>query len=289
MPHLVHVLALAAALCSASSTIFIRQGLRGGDPYTAAWISFAVGTIGLWLGVLLTGAAVHVSAEGILLFVLAGLIGTVGGRLSRFIGIQKVGASVAAAIGNLQPLIASGLAIALLGERVTLPILAGTMVIVFGTVLLSASGQRMGFRPWQLAFPLLSATCFGVVAVLRKVGLGHAGPLLGAAINLTTAVIAYTALLVASGHRGLLTIPRRNAVHFVAAGVAENAGVFMTIVALSFGAVSVVTPLTACTPLFVLLLSPFFLRGVEVPTGRVVTGTLLIVFGVYLITALSGR
>jgi hypothetical protein len=38
----------------------------------------------------------------------------------------------------------------------------------------------------------------------------------------------------------------------------------------------------------VLLLSPIFLRGVEVLTTRLIIGTLLIVAGVYLITALSG-
>jgi drug/metabolite transporter (DMT)-like permease len=73
----------------------------------------------------------------------------------------------------------------------------------------------------------------------------------------------------------------------VLAGVAENAAVFMTIVGLSLGAVSVVTPLTASAPIFVLLLSPFLLRGVEVLTARVIVGTVLIVLGVYLITALA--
>jgi hypothetical protein len=38
-----------------------------------------------------------------------------------------------------------------------------------------------------------------------------------------------------------------------------------------------------------LLLAPFLLRGVEILTGRVIAGTVLIVLGVYLITALSGR
>ena len=36
---LVAVLALAAALLSAVATIFARQGLRGSDPYTGAWVN----------------------------------------------------------------------------------------------------------------------------------------------------------------------------------------------------------------------------------------------------------
>jgi drug/metabolite transporter (DMT)-like permease len=69
----------------------------------------------------------------------------------------------------------------------------------------------------------------------------------------------------------------------------ENAGVLLTIVALTLGAVSVVIPLTAAMPIFVLILSHFFLKGVEVITARVVAGALLIVLGVCVITALAGH
>jgi uncharacterized membrane protein len=77
--------------------------------------------------------------------------------------------------------------------------------------------------------------------------------------------------------------------YFVLAGLTENVGVFMNVVALSLGTVSVVTPLYGTAPIFVLLLAPIFLRDVETLSARVVAGTLLIVFGVYLITALTGR
>jgi uncharacterized membrane protein len=53
--------------------------------------------------------------------------------------------------------------------------------------------------------------------------------------------------------------------------------------------VSVVTPLYGSSPIFVLLLSFFFLRGIERMNARVVIGTLLIVLGIYLLAALSGR
>ena len=285
---IVPVLALAAALLSAAATIFVRQGLRRGDPYTGVWINMIVGAVGLWIGVIVTGGIGKVSLRSLLLFASAGLIGTVGGRLTRFLAIAKVGAAVSAAVGNLTPLIASLLAILLLGERVTPPILAGTVVIVAGTVLLSTSGQRLGFRPWQIVLPLTSATCFGIVAIIRKIGLGEMGPVLGTAIILTTAMIAFSALMLASGHRGIYGCRGRTLVYFIVAGIMENAGVFLTIVALSFGAVSVVMPLAFSTPVFVLLFTPFFLRGVEILTARVVVGTVLIVLGVYLITALAG-
>jgi uncharacterized membrane protein len=285
----VHVLALLAAFSSAGATILIRQGLRGGSPYTGLWINLVVGTAGLWVAVLATGGLGHPSARGIGFFVLAGLVGTVGGRLLRFVSIDKVGASIAAALTNLNPLISAALAILLLGEKVTLPIFAGTVVIVAGTVLLSVGGQRLGVRPAHLALPLLSALCFGVVAILRKLGLSQMGAIAGTAVNALTALIAFTTFLLASGRGNVLVSRGRSLAYFVAAGFAENTGVLLNVVALGLGTVSVVAPLYGAMPIFVLFLSLLFLRGIEALNGRVVMGTLLIVFGIYLITALSGR
>lgn len=286
--RLVHVLALASALCTAGATIFIRQGLRGGGPYTGFWINVVVGTVGLWAGVFVAGGPRRLSATGLAFFVLAGLIGTVAGRLLRFVAIEKVGASITAALINLNPLVSTGLAILLLGEEVTLPILVGTLIIVVGTTLLSAGGRRSGLRLRHLALPVMSATCFGVVAILRKLGLSETGALLGSAINATTAFVAFTAFLVVSGQRDVMMCRGRSLAHFIAAGVAENLGVFLTIVALSVGSVSVVVPLSGVAPIFVLFLSFVFLRGIETLGGRLILGTVLIVLGVYFITALSG-
>lgn len=289
MPQTLHLLALGGALFSGLATIWIRQGLRGSDPYTGFFVNVVVGTVSLWTAVIATGGLGHVSPRGALFFMCAGLIGTVGGRLLRFVSIEKVGASIAAALINLNPFVSTALAIALLGENITIPIVIGTAVIVAGTTLLSLGGKRLGFRLRLLALPILSAGCFGVVAVLRKLGLSDTSAVVGSAINVTTALVAYSAFLIASGRVGVMVCRGRSLAYFAAAGLAENMGVFMNVVALGMGRVSVVTPLYGTAPLFVLALAPLFLRDVERLTTRVVVGTLLIVFGVYLITALSGR
>jgi drug/metabolite transporter (DMT)-like permease len=169
-------------------------------------VRYLVGTVSLWIAVLVTGGPGRVSARGALFFVFAGRIGTVGGRLLRFVSIERVGASIAATLINLNPFVSSTLAIVLLGERVTVPIVVGTAVIVAGTTLLSAGGMRLGFRPGQLLLPLLSAVCFGVVAVLRKLGLRDTGQIVGSAINLTTALVAFTAFLLASRRGGVAAV-----------------------------------------------------------------------------------
>jgi uncharacterized membrane protein len=73
----------------------------------------------------------------------------------------------------------------------------------------------------------------------------------------------------------------------VVAGVMENLGVLLVLVALSLGQVSVVTPFNGTTPLFVLALASLLLKDVERLTGRIVLGTVLIVLGVFLLTAVE--
>jgi uncharacterized membrane protein len=76
----------------------------------------------------------------------------------------------------------------------------------------------------------------------------------------------------------------RSVWYFIAAGVAENAGVFLTLVALGLGTVSIIAPLAGTAPLFVLPMTFIFLKGVETLSGRVVLGVLCIVLGVYFLT-----
>jgi len=285
----VAVLALSSALLSAAATILIRKGLRGYGPYTGVWINMAVGTVCLWVAVLFTGGLGRPTTTAIGLFVLAGLIGTVAGRVLRFVAIEAVGAAITGAFMNVTPLVSSGLAIVFLGERVTPPVVAGTLVIVAGATLLSTGGRRLGVRPAQLWLPILSATCFGIVAILRKLGLSGMAPVPGTAVNVTTALVVFTGFLLASGQRGVMACRGRNLVYFIAAGVAENLGVFLVVLALSIGTVSVVAPLTNVTPLFVIVFSLLFLRGVETLNARVIGGAMLIVLGACLITALGGR
>jgi uncharacterized membrane protein len=73
--------------------------------------------------------------------------------------------------------------------------------------------------------------------------------------------------------------------YFVVAGMMENTGVLLVLVALELGQVSIVTPLNGTAPLFVLALAFVFLKGVERLSGCLVLGIVLIVLGVFLLTA----
>src|SRR5258705_4075594 len=217
-------MALGSALCAACATLLIQRGLQRSNFYAGAWINVVVGAVAAWSATLLLVPWHAYTWRAVPYFVFSGVVGTAGGRLFRVLAIQKVGAPVAAAVNNLAPLVATGLAILLLGEHVTLPILGGTLVIVAGTILLSLSGRYVGFRVRHLAYPFIAASCFGTVAVVRKLGLSTAGPLLGATINVTAALIATSAFVAASGNLGSLRCGRRGLLYFIGGGIAENGG-----------------------------------------------------------------
>jgi len=278
------VMALSSAVCTAVAATLIQRGLRRSNFYAGFWINITVGVVGLWSAVLLLVPYADYNWRAVPYFVFSGVVGTASGRFFRVIAIQKVGAPVAAAINNLAPLISSVLAIAVLGEHVTLPIMAGTTVIVSGTILLSLSGKRAGFQTRHLVYPFLAASCFGVVAIARKLGLGHAGPLFDSAINITAAMIASSAFVLASGNRGALRCDRESLLYFIGGGIAENGGVFLVLLALGFGDVSVVIPLAGTAPLFVLLLAYLFPSAAAKLSWRVVMGAVLIVLGVVLLS-----
>lgn len=278
------VLALGSALCAAMATFLIQRGLQRSNFYAGAWINVVVGAIAAWTATLILVPWQAYTWRAVPYFVFSGVVGTAGGRLFRVLAIQKVGAPVAAAVNNLAPLVATGLAIVLLGEHVTPPILGGTLVIVVGTILLSLSGRYVGFRPRHLVYPFIAASCFGTVAIVRKLGLSTAGPLFDAAINVTAALLASTSFVAASGNLGSLRCERRSLLWFVAGGIAENTGVFLVLLALGGGDVSVVIPLAGSAPLFVLLIAYLFPSESNRLNWRVILGAMLIVLGVVLLT-----
>jgi drug/metabolite transporter, DME family len=66
---------------------------------------------------------------------------------------------------------------------------------------------------------------------------------------------------------------------FLMAGVFETLGILLVIVALSVGQVVIVSPIVATSPLWILVGTWFFLRGIESLTWLTVLGALCVVSG----------
>ena len=93
-----------------------------------------------------------------------------------------------------------------------------------------------------------------------------------------------TAFVAASGNLGSLRCSRRSLLYFIGGGIAENGGVFLLLLSLGFGDVSVVIPLAGSAPLFVLGLAYLIPSDRARLSWRIVAGVLLIVLGVALLS-----
>jgi drug/metabolite transporter (DMT)-like permease len=100
----------------------------------------------------------ELSERDVLVFLSAGVFGTVLGRLFLFTGVELVGASIYTAGLNSRPLFVLVLGVVFLGEYVTPLQVFGILIIVVGVVVLSLSkgGDIRGWDRRQLIFP---ATC----------------------------------------------------------------------------------------------------------------------------------
>ncbi|HEY3107489.1 MAG TPA: DMT family transporter [Chloroflexota bacterium] len=128
------LLALAASLCWATSTVMVRPALDQIDPLLANAIRLPAAFLVLALTVLrgARGAgAFAISPRSALVLAGAGLVSGVSGAFW-LVGVRYAGAAKAAALSSTAPMFAAPLAVLLLGERLSPRVGLGTLVTIVG-------------------------------------------------------------------------------------------------------------------------------------------------------------
>jgi drug/metabolite transporter (DMT)-like permease len=275
------VIALAAALSYATSGIAAKRGMRYSTPVTVTLVSLTIHAASLWSILLLTTGVPKISAWALFLFVVTGTLQPVI-RLFTYAGIFHMGASRGTVVRGSHPFFSTTLAILFLGERAGLWVIAGTVLIVAGVILISRQpeSQRANFRWWHIGYPLGAALLAGVSHPIRRYALGLADePLFFAA------VIGLVSLIWIGGYLLLRTQGERPVWNrqcigpFLLAGCFETLGILLVITALSVGQVVIVSPIVATSPLWILLGTWLFLHGIERLTLGTVLGALCVVAG----------
>jgi drug/metabolite transporter (DMT)-like permease len=293
MAAIAYLAALGAALFWGLAPVSSKRGFaHGGDPVSVAIIVIATSAGIFWGGLALTqgptALAPDLSAFGYGIFLFGGLIGTAVGRIGNYEGIDRVGASVNSAVIASNPLFATTLALAFLGEAVSIVQAVGVVVVVGGLVLLTFSkgGDVAGWQPHELLFPLLAALAYGTASVIRRFGLTTtpARPLEAVALNETAALFGLGVFAFWSGRHGLTSIPLRGYAYFLGAGVLSGTGLLLFFTGLDNGRVAIVTTLVATSTLFATAFSYVGLGGIERITREIVAGVALVVVGVGVIT-----
>jgi len=277
---------MGTAVFSAGFSIIVRRGQQHGSAITGVIIGLIVSVPILVAATLLSWQPHWWSPASFLWFALAGLTGPSLGRVFMYRGIHYLGVARAMPMLAVGPLFTALLATVFLGERPGPLVWAGTVLITAGCAAISI--KKKGDKSWSrrhLWMPLLSVAGFAVSNIFRKAGLNLTpSPLLGITVTSLMGLLCLLALsrFLSPGQRPDLR-PGKAWAFYSASGLANTFAFFLHFVALSYGDLTLVTPLSSTSPLFALFFSWLLLRDVERVTGWIVGGTALIVLGVALI------
>ncbi|SEW26935.1 DMT family transporter [Natrinema salifodinae] len=287
-------LAMLPAVLWGLSPIFEKRGMAaGGGAVQASLVVVIVDSTCYWLAIAALygqSAFAGLTPETLAVFAFAGVVGTALGRITIFVGVDRVGASINSTILSTRPLFATLIALVALGEPLGPVTGVGIVVLVAGLALLTASkgGDLAGWSPRDLLWPIAAAATFAVANVSRRYGMLETplSALETVAINETAGLVALVAYVLARGGAGSLAKPRASYRYFVGSGLLTTVAMLSLMVALGLedGRIAVVDPLVATAPLFTVVFAAVLLRDVERVTRGVVGGAALVVGGAALIT-----
>jgi len=275
------LLASITAVCYAAALVSSRLGLKYSTPDTVTLVSILVQNTTLWAAVYLTGGIPKVSSIAVGIFCIVGVF-QMGVRVLAYTGVLKIGASRSGSLQSIGPLISSTIAITILGESVTALIIAGTLLVVGGVVLVSWRAEREvpGFRWVYLLLPVGAACLTGMNHPLRRYAFSLSDePLFFSAFMGLVSLAGFLVYRSASPHRQRLDWNRSALWPFLSTGIFETLSIVLIMTSLSVGPVVVVAPIAATYPVWALIGAKIFLRDVERISLKTVMGILSVVAG----------
>jgi uncharacterized membrane protein len=280
--------AIATAILRGYAVIPIRKGLKHSTPTTSALTYLVINTAILWIIVILQHPLGSVLSEGTIYFVLAGVAAPGIAARFRDTGISRIGVTLTSPIVGTTTFISMLLAVFVLGEKLTLLIMLGAVLIFVGVTLLTRGGSQVDWQKRDLVYPVAAAVLFAVSTNMRKIGLARMeSPVVGAAITSLVSLITLLVFIVASRVRGsnawAVDLDPRALKYFGFAGFISSIAFLLYFMALNSSYIVKIQPITGANPLFALIFSYIFLRDVERVNRQATLATLLIVSGIVLI------
>jgi drug/metabolite transporter (DMT)-like permease len=128
----------------------------------------------------------------IVIFVVVGLFQPGLTRLLTYKGIDALGVAITDPIRATTPLFSAMMAIIFLGEKITLPIVVATLMIMAGITLLSwrSGSMKLVGSAVFLWYPIAASALAGASQVVRKFGLAAVPhPFLAAAVTASSSFV----------------------------------------------------------------------------------------------------
>jgi drug/metabolite transporter (DMT)-like permease len=279
-------LALLSAALFGGMSVGLRIGLTRHPGVELATICTVIGALAVGLVAAVAEApsrGVHAAAAWP--FLLAGVLQPGIGQLLVTLAIREAGASRASVVFGVAPLISVTIALVLLGEPVSVPLLVGAVLIVAGGVELARErGRPEHLRTIGLIYAFAVTILFSARDnLLRWLSRGTEVP---SGVAAAATLIGGTVVILVALTPRLRGRPRlHDALPFLGVGVLFGLSYVSLFEAYYRGRVTVDSPLIATESLWGVGLAVLLMRHTELVGRRLLLGALLVVAGGALIGA----
>jgi drug/metabolite transporter (DMT)-like permease len=224
--------------------------------------------------------------DGILPFVLAGIVAPGASQLFVTAGIREAGSSRASVAFGTAPLFAITIAVVVFGETPSAGVVVGACLVVAGGVALAFEKDRPAHvRRIGIAYALVGAVLFAFRDnLVRHFSLDTNVPSMTAGVAILTAALAVTAV-VAAVRRDYVSVSRGAVARWLLPGAFVGIAYVALFEAFYRGTVSVVASIVGIESLFGVAFSALVLHRSERVGARLVLGAVLVVTGGVLIGA----
>ncbi len=285
-------LVFISCIITSLSRITLKKGLLHSNAMTGMVYSLLFGWIILVVLTLIDLKNQIFSVKGILFFSAIGIIAPPVVRYMTYLGVEKLGPSRSDPIRSLTPLFAVAFAFIFFEEQFNFSSLWGCLLIFAGSYVLNLDANQVEkkiFQTSDLIYPFIAAVIAGLVSNFRKIGMNLEITSLAAATSAaTSALFVFGIFLVYKKNYKKIIINKMSVKYLLATGALASITDIIDLIALKNSKVSIVAPLLATTPLFVILFSWLFLKNIEKITRNLVIGAVLICTGILTITLING-
>lgn len=280
------LLGLSASFFLAFGIVEARRGLENAHYEACILIVTVVGFMIFAPITILTTNFGKINFEGVLMFLLAGILNPGLSRIFFYKSVGEVGAVLTSSITPSSPIISAIFAVIILQEEPWTGLWLGIACIVVGSILIEIGfhGKNFNIRAssW-LILPILASFTTGLNDVVRKQALTLLSqPLFGTALAYIATLLLYMITFLFNG-KLLPLINKNNFKLFCKSGIFLALGQLFSFYALNFGKVLMVAPLIYTQPLFVFLLTITTLKMIENTTFKPLIGSIIMILGIVLL------
>ncbi|MGB9727466.1 MAG: EamA family transporter [Nitrososphaeria archaeon] len=281
------LLGILASFFLAAGIVEARRGLERSNYEACVLIITMVGfTIFVPIAISTTDF-IRVNFEGILMFLIAGVLNPGLSRIFFYKSVEKVGAVLTSSITPSSPIISAIFAVIILQEEPWMGLWLSIACIVIGSIFIEIGSHEKNFSvktsSW-IILPVLASFVTGLNDVVRKQALTLLNqPLFGTTLAYLATLSLYTMAFSLNGKLFSL-IDKNNFKLFWKSGVFLALGQLSSFYALSLGKVLAVTPLIYTQPLFVFLLTISTLKKIENITWKPLIGSAIMILGIILLS-----